>query len=430
MTALTNLPRGPRLPPALQSAWYGLAPFSFFDAARRRYGDVFTVRAMGVVWTVLADPAAVREVFTGDPAVLYSGEANLALRPLIGTRNLLLLDGTEHLRRRKLLLPPFHGARMQAYRAIMEQATRRELDTWPAGRPQAALAHMQAITFEVILRAVFGLGDADSHSALAIRMRAVLDWVQSPHAIVRFALRGPEGLIGHARFQQMAAAVDEEVFAEIARRRAAPDLASREDILSLLLLARDEGGRGLEDRDVRDELLTLLTAGHETTAATLAWAIHFLARDPSAQERLAAGTPGFADAVVQETLRLRPPVALVVRVLKAPLTVASHTLPAGATVAPAPLLIHRDPAIYPDPATFRPDRFLDAKPSAYSWIPFGGGVRRCIGAAFAQMEARVVLEEVFRRFRARPYRQRREGVGRRGIVLIPLRGGRVVLEPH
>ena len=425
-----QLPRGPWFPAALQSAWYGLAPLSFFDAARRRYGDVFTVRVMGMVWTVLAVPEAVRDVFTGDPAVLYSGEANLALRPLIGTRNLLLLDGSEHLHRRKLMLPPFHGERMQAYRAIMEQATRRELDAWPVGRPQGALAHMQAITFEVILRAVFGVADADSLGPLATRMRAVLDWVQGPQAIVRFALRGPEGIIRHARFQQMNAAVDEQVFAEIARRRAAPDLDAREDILSLLLLARDDAGRGLEDRDVRDELLTLLTAGHETTAATLAWAIHFLARDPSAQERLAARTPGFADAVVQETLRLRPPIALVARVLKAPLTVGGHALPAGAIVAPAPLLIHRDPAIYPDPAAFRPDRFLDRKPPAYRWIPFGGGVRRCIGAAFAQTEARVVLEEVFSRFRARAYRRRREAVGRRGIVLIPLRGGRIVLEPR
>ncbi|WP_037496552.1 cytochrome P450 [Solirubrobacter soli] len=418
------------LPPTLQSAWYGLAPLSFFDAARRRYGDVFTVRVMGMTWTVLADPEAVRDVFNGDPAALFSGEANLPLRPLIGTRNLLLLDGAQHLRRRKLLLAPFHGARMQAYRPLVERAARRELDAWPVGRPQGALAHMQAITFEVILRAVFGLGDADQLGPLSERLRVVLDWVQSPRAIVRFALHGPEGLIDHAPFQRMVGAVDEEVFGEIARRRADPGLASREDILSLLLLARDEDGRGLEDRDVRDELLTLLTAGHETTAAMLAWAVHFLARDPAAQERLAAGTPGFVDAVVQETLRLRPPIALVARVLKTPVKLGANTLPAGTIVAPSPLLIHRDPAIHPDPASFRPDRFTGTRPPAYGWIPFGGGVRRCIGAAFAQLEGRVVLEEIFTRFRARPPRQRREPVGRRGIVLVPLRGGRIVLEPR
>src|SRR4051794_9950875 len=430
MTAPMDLPRGPRLPPALQSAWYGLAPLSFFDAARRRYGDVFTIRAMGVVWTVLADPAAVRELFTGDPAVLYSGEANLALRPFIGTRNVLLLDGREHLRRRKLLLPPFHGARMQAYCEIMTHATRRELALWPAGRPQAALRHMQTITFEVMMRAVFGLDDADRLGSLAVRTRSALDWVQGPQAIARFALRGPEGVIAHAPFQRMVAAVDAEVFAEIARRREVTELAAREDILSMLLLARDEDGRTLEDREIRDELLTLLTAGHETTAATLAWAIHFLARDPSAQDRVAAGETGFVGAVVQETLRLRPPLALVARVLKAPLTVAGHALPAGAIVAPSPLLIHRDPAIYPNPAAFRPDRFLSGNPSAYGWIPFGGGVRRCIGASFAQMEARVVLEEIFGRFRARPWRRRGEAIGRRGIVLVPHRGGRVILDPR
>jgi cytochrome P450 family 135 len=430
MTMDATLPPGPRLPAALQSAWYWFAPYSFLEGARRRYGDVFTIRAMGLVWTVLADPATVREVFTGDPAVLRSGEANTSLRPLIGVRNLLMLDGAEHLHRRKLLLPPFHGERLHAYREIIVQAARRELGTWRTGRPEAALGHMQAITFEVIMRAVFGLEEAERLGRLATRLRTVLDWAQGPWAILRFALHGPDGLLGHVPFQRMVAAVDEEIHAEIARRRADPGLAAREDILSMLLLARDAQDDGLGDHEIRDELLALLTAGHETTAAALAWAVHLLAADPSAQERLAAKEPGFADAVVQETLRLRPPLALVARVVRGPVMLADHPLPSGATVAPSPLLIHRSPSLYPEPDAFRPERFLGVRPGAYTWVPFGGGVRRCIGAAFAQLEAQVVLEEVFAGFRARPCGRRREGVGRRGIVLIPRRGGRLVLEPR
>jgi cytochrome P450 len=419
-----------RLPPAVQSAWYGLSPYSFFDRARRRHGDIFTIRILGERWTVVADPAVVRELFTGDPEILYSGEANLPLRGLIGTGNLLLLDGDKHLRRRKLLLPPFHGERMQAYGRIMADATDRELSAWPTGRAGPSLVHTQAITFEVIMRAVFGVEEGQQMGALGTALRDVLDWAQSARTMVRFALRGPEALVTHPPFLRRIAPVDREIHAEIARRRGDPDLEQRTDILSLLLQARYEDGTGLPDADVRDELVTLLVAGHETTASTLAWAIHFVARDPGLQEWLAAKEEGLAEAVVQETLRLRPAVPLVVRLLKAPMVVAGRTLPAGTRLTPSSLLIHRDPAIYPEPLTFRPDRFLGTKPGTYDWIPFGGGVRRCIGAAFAQMEARVVLERLTERFTITPYRAQAERVGRRGIVLIPHRHGRVVLEPR
>jgi cytochrome P450 len=419
-----------RLPQALQSLWYGVAPYSFFDRAQRRHGNTFTMRILGERWTVLADPAAVREVFTGDPETLYSGEANLSMRALIGTRNLLLLDGGEHLRRRKLLLPPFHGDRMRAYREIMVEAADRELDRWPTGRAGPSLRHTQAITFEVIMRAVFGVAEGAEMGRLGTALRDVLDWAQSIPTMVRFTLRGPGALTEHEPFLRRVVPVDREIAAEIAARRASADLEQRTDILSLLLQARDEDGAGLPDVDVRDELLTLLAAGHETTASTLAWAIHYLARDPVAQERLAAGEEGFAEAVVHETLRLRPALPLVVRLLKAPLTIGGRLLPAGTTVAPSAVLIHRDPALYPDPEAFRPDRFLGVKPGTYHWIPFGGGVRRCIGASFAQMEARIVLERLTARFTIRPYRDRPERVGRRGIVLVPHRHGRVILTPR
>jgi cytochrome P450 family 135 len=430
MATSRDLPGGPRLPTALQGLWYGLAPYGFFEAARRRHGDVFTVRIPGATWTVLADPSAIREVFTGDPDVLWSGEANEALSPLIGRRNLLLLDGADHLRRRRVLLPPFHGARMREYRETMAQAADRELDAWPPGRPEAMLVHAQAITLDVIMRAVFGLAEGPQLERLAGLLRRILDYTQSWAAMLRFALHGPEAFAAHPPFARMVDPLDEALLGEIAHRRRAEDLARRGDILSLLLLARDEDGAPLPDRDVRDELLTLLVAGHETTAATLAWAVHQLARDRPAQDRLAAGEPGFADAVVAETLRLRPPVPLVVRRLKAPLTIGGRALPAGATVAPCAILVHRDPALHEDPAAFRPDRYLGQAPAGAGWLPFGGGVRRCIGAAFAQLEACVVLERLTQRFVVRPDRGRPERVGRRGIVLVPNRGGRVVLEPR
>jgi cytochrome P450 len=430
MPADAALPRGPRLPVAAQALWYGVDPQGFFAAARRRHGDTFTVRIPGATWVVLADPAAIREVFSGDPAVLWSGEANESLRPLIGRRNLLLLDGAEHLRRRRLVLPPFHGERMQTYRALMADAADRELDRWPPGRPGPTLPHAQAIAFDVIMRAIFGLGDGPETDELGRLLRRVLDYALSPRMMLRFAFQGPEGLVGHAPFERMVAPLDAAVLGMIARRRAAPDLAEREDILSLLLLARDEDGAPLADRDVRDELLTLLVAGHETTAATIAWAVHFLARDRAAQDRLAAGEPGWAEAVVTETLRLRPPVPLVVRRLKAPFAVGGRLLPAGATVAPCALLVHRDPRIHADPTAFRPERFLGVRPGSSTWLPFGGGVRRCIGAAFAQLEARVVLERLATRYVVQPVSRRPERIGRRGIVLIPHRRGRVVLEPR
>ena len=419
-----------RLPHALQSVWYGVAPYSFFDCARRRHGSMFTIRLLGERWIVLTDPEAVRQAFTGDPEVLYSGEANRPLRGLIGTRNVLLLDGGEHLRRRKLLLPPFHGERMQAYRTIMAEAADRELERWPTGRAGPSLTHTQAITFEVIMRAVFGLDEGARMEQLAKPLRDVLDWAQSARMMIRFAVRGPEAFVDYPPFLRRIAPVDREIHAEITKRRASADLEERADILSMLLQTRDEDGATLPDQDVRDEFVTLLVAGHETTASTLAWAIHYVARDRGVQDRLAAGEEGLADAVVQETLRLRPAVPLVVRLLKAPLEVGGHMLPAGTRITPSTLLIHRDPSIYPEPLAFRPDRFLETKPGTYDWIPFGGGVRRCIGAAFAQTEARVVLERLTQTYTVRPYRQRPERVGRRGIVLIPQRHGRVILTPR
>ena len=423
------LPPGPRRPVWLQTARYVVDPYGLFESAQRGLGDVFTLRVMSETWVVLAHPEAVREVFAHGPDELDSGVANLALRPLLGTGNVLLLDGAEHLRRRKLVLPPFHGERMRAYEALMRATTRREISTWPAGVPLPTLPRMQAITFQVILRAVFGVEEGPQLERLASILRRFVGWSTDFRRGLVFAFLGPDRLMGLPAYRRQRDELDRALFAEIAARRRAPDLAEREDILSLLLQARDEQGVPLSDRELRDELVTLLVAGHETTAAALSWALVELARNPDVQARIADGEPGLAEATVSETLRLHPPVPLgALRRLRRPLTIAGWELPAGATVAPCILLVHRREDVYPEPTEWRVDRFLGKRPPAGAWIPFGGGVRRCVGAAFAQFEARTVLDETVRALELQPAGPPSRWVGRRGVVLVPRRGGPVRVE--
>jgi cytochrome P450 len=427
MAAARGLPPGPRRPLAFQTLRYGLDPYGFFESAHRAFGDVFTVRAMGETWVVLAHPDAVRELYAHGPDELDSGVANRSLRPLLGTRNVLLLDGDEHLRRRKLVLPPFHGERMREYEVLIREATRREIATWPRGRRAPTLPRMHAITLWVVLRAVFGVEEGPVLDRLGAVLRRLVTWTTDPRRGLVFAFLGPDRLMGLGAFQRLIAEVDGAILEEIARRRAVDDLAERSDILSLLLQARDGDGAGLSDGELRDELLTLLVAGHETTAAALSWALTELARRPEAQARLAEGEPGLAEAAITETLRLHPPVPLgSVRRLRRPLRIAGRELPAGATLASCSLLIHRRADVYDEPASWRVDRFFGSRPPAGAWLPFGGGVRRCVGAAFAQFEARTVLDEITRALVFRPAGAPSRRVGRRGIVIVPPRGGAVV----
>ena len=427
MTALRGLPPGPAWPVPVQTLRYGIDPHGLFASAHRAHGDVFTLRVMAETWVVLAHPDAVREVYARGPDDVDSGSANLALRSLLGTRNLLLLDGPEHLRRRRLVLPPFHGERMRAYEDVVRTATRRAIATWPLGTPEPTLPRMQAITLRVILRAVFGVEEGPGLDRLGRVLRRLLAWSSDPRRAFVFGFLGYDRLLELDAFRRQLAELDAELLGEISRRRAAPDLAERTDILSLLLCARDEDGNGLSDRDLRDELVTLLVAGHETTAAALSWTLTELARDPAAQARLAGAQPGLAEAAVLETLRLHPPVPLGgVRRLRRPSTIAGWSLPAGTTLAPCSLLVHRRPDVYAEPAAWRVDRFLGTRPPAGAWLPFGGGVRRCAGAAFAVFEAATVLEEVSRALELRPAGARSRRIGRRGIVLVPARGGPVI----
>jgi cytochrome P450 len=422
-----QLPPGPRWPLAVQTLRFGLDPYGLFESAHRAFGDVFTLRLMAETWVIVAHPDAVRELYAHGPDELDSGVANMSLRPLLGTQNLLLLDGAAHLRRRKLVLPPFHGERMLAYEQLIREATRRDLATWPLAVPVPTLPRMHDITLQVVLRAVFGVHDGPRLDRLSSTLRRLMTWTTDPRRGLVFSVLGPDGLMRLRGFRRQLAEVDGQLLTEIARRRHATDLADRQDILSLLLQARHEDGTALSDRELRDELMTLLVAGHETTAALLSWALTELARDPRAQARLADGEPGLAEAAITETLRLHPPVPLgSLRRLHHPMTIAGRQLPAGATVASCSLLIHRRPDVYEQPTTWRVDRFVNRRPPAGAWIPFGGGVRRCVGAALAQFEARTVLDEAMRALELRPASKPSRRVGRRGIVLVPPRGGRVV----
>jgi cytochrome P450 len=423
-----------------QTLGWVLRPGRFMERCQRRYGDCFTVRLLGfgdrgpagIVF--LADPAAAKATFAGDRSLNRVGESRQSMAPMFGSRSILLLDGAEHMRQRKLMLPPFHGERMARYGKLIEEIADREVDSWPSGRVMPLQPRFQAITLEVIFRAVFGLDEAASTDELRGRVKALLEMVANPLSELAMGLPGRIGPINiRAGFERAVASADELLIAEIRRRRDDPTLAEREDILSLLLQARDEDGEPMTDREVRDELVTLLLAGHETTATALAWAFEHLFRRPEALARLTdecsrGDDDSYLDAVVKETLRLRPPVPLVDRTLSQPLDLGEHVLPAGTTVAPCIYLIHRRPDLYPEPHAFRPERFLDNAPETYGWLPFGGGTRRCVGASFATFEMKTVMRRVLQRARLRPAGSRPEAARRRAIVLAPSRGARAILQ--
>jgi cytochrome P450 family 135 len=418
-----GLPPGPSLPRIAQVARWLARPVPFASQQRSRFGDAFTVHIEPRPWVMLADPEALREVFTAGPDLAHAGEANEILQPILGSHSILLLDEGDHLRQRRLMLPPFHGERMLRYRDVMREATDRSIARWPTGAPFAIRPHTQAITLEVILRAVFGVESGAAGERLRVPLDRMLRWFGDPRVLAFVSALGPGHPLVRRTLGRMLAPVDAALHALVAERRAAPDLAEREDILSLLLLATDEDGEPMSDAELRDELMTLLTAGHETTATALAWAVERLVRAPGALDRVAEDA-AYRDTVVKETLRLRPVLPIVLRRLTRDARIGGRDYAAGTTLAPCILLVHRREDVYPDPHAFRPERFLDAAPGTYTWIPFGGGVRRCLGAAFAEEEMRVVLETVARRARLEPAGPP-ERVRRRAITLVPSGGARV-----
>ncbi len=449
------LPRGPRLHPLALTLIWSLAPTWVMDQCVRRLGESFTLTFFpsGRKLVLVSDPEAVKAVFTAPPEVAPSAAGASPIASIMGPSSVITLTGPEHMRQRKLLLPPFHGERMREYADVIVQATRRSMAEWPLGEPMKLSERTRTITLEVILRAVFGV-EAERMDALRDAIGGLIGPVQFP-ALLLFALRRPSlerpgGSIGRALEH-----LDDVIYTEIARRRAQEDLEDRTDILSLLLLARDEDGHAMTDQELRDELVTLLLAGHETTATSVAWAIERLVRHPEKLARLVAeidasrahrgghgqtgdapsqgaGGDEYMQAVISETLRVRPVVPLVVRVLRAPLRVGARELPAGTRVVPAIYLTNRNPRVYEAPEEFRPERFLEKSPETFSWIPFGGGIRRCIGASFATLEMKLILETVLGELSpslpARGGRLWRRGEWnqRRAITLVPATGARVV----
>jgi cytochrome P450 len=427
------LPPGSRAPAWLQAVRYARNPLGFFADEQRRHGDIFSVRFpfFGRI-VYVARPDLVKAVFTGSPADFHAGEANATvLEPALGPNSVLTLDDEPHMRQRKLLLPPFHGERVRRYEGLIVAMTRREMERWPRGEPFAMRPHTQRITLAVIMRAVFGVHDEDRLERFE---RLIDDFSKRVGVITSFPMLrrnfGPGS--PWPRFLRSRERLDEFIYEEIRLRRAEVGHEERDDVLSLLMGARDEDGNPMSDQELRDEMVTVLGAGHETTATGLAWAVERLTRNPAVlaklRDSLAAGEEDYLTATVKETLRARPVIVDVARKLKAPTRIGDYELPAGQFVLPAIAALHYREDLFPQPQEFRPERFLDGKADNYAWIPFGGGIRRCIGAAFAEYEMRTILREFVQRAELRAPTPEPERVKVRNITLAPARGTRVVLE--
>jgi cytochrome P450 family 135 len=428
------LPPGPSAPAIVQAMRWMRSPVDLMEDCRARFGETFTLRMARIGQLVfISDPSSVKRLFSGDRANRLPQGRTFLLEPVLGRRSLLLLEGEEHLRSRRLMLPPFHGERMRAYEGVMAQAADREVDSWPTDERFPLHPRMQSITLEVILRAVFGVDDPARRERLTRLLVRLLDQTSSPRAQVIGLATRRLGRVGpYGRLVRLMEEIDSALLDQIAERRADPQPGERDDILSLLVAARFDDGEPVNDSWVRDQLMTLLLAGHETTATALAWAFDLLFRTPPALQRLRAelaeGRDGYLDAVVTETLRVRPVVPSVGRLITSEAKLGGFELPAGTAVMPSIYLVHMRPDLYPDPGEFRPERFLDGGPETYGWIPFGGGTRRCLGAAFASFEMKVVLRTILRRTVLRPGTDRPEPFGHRNVTLSPRHGTPAILE--
>lgn len=408
-------------------------PYSFVTRCQQRHGDVFTLRLATPGEEVegpivyVADPAAIKELFAMDGRAGHAGAANAVLAPITGSNSILMLDRDSHLRERRLIGPAFHGEAIQNLDAIVREAAEREIATWPADEIFPVRPAMQRITFEVIMRAVLGVKDPALEERLLAAFEPVFNISVAQVAGLLPALRFDFGSwTPWGRFQLALARLDELLLDLIShRRRSDPG----DDILGLLLSTTDEEGNPLSNQHVRDELVTLLLAGHETTATALAWAFERLAHNPEVvsevRQELSDGREEVLDAVAAETLRLRPVVMDVARQLSEEAEIGGFRLPAGTTVMPAIYLVHLDPKQYEEPEAFRPSRFRDAPPSKAIWLPFGGGRRRCVGAAFAQMEMRIVLSLALREFIPEAVSSRDERSRLRGVTFVPEHGARI-----
>jgi cytochrome P450 family 135 len=428
------LPPEPSMSPLRQTLSWAFRPLPFMQRCRERYGDAFGVKFLGFErpMYMLSDPAAIKALYTERGHGLPPGR-NIFLEPILGARSLLLLEGEDHMAHRKLMLPPFHGERMRSMEPVVAEIVAAEIDSWPLGEEFALHPRMQAVTLEVILRVVFGVAEGTRLERLRELLRGLLTETSAPltqlRVLVTSRLRGGDRVMG--RFEERLAKIDELLYAEIAEHRTKGDLENRDDILSALILGRFEDGGEMTDTDLRDQLMTLLLAGHETTATALAWSFDLLLRHQAALRRLRdsleAGEDDYLRATITESLRLRPVVPLAGRRLTKELVAGDLRLPAGTDVTPAIWLVHTRSDLYPEPFAFRPERFLESGPDTYAWIPYGGSVRRCLGAAFAEFEMRIALRAVLGRCELHKADPMPERVARRNVTLSPRDGTRVVV---
>jgi cytochrome P450 family 135 len=423
-----TLPPGPPLPASVQAVLLMRHWPRFISACRRRYGKVFALRVASVGTMVyLSDPDDIKKVFAGDPAIFHAGEANSMLRGLLGDSSVLVIDGDVHKERRRLMLPPFHRDAVARQSQVMAEIAAANVAGWPVGESFAVAPKMSEITLEVILRTVIGASDPARLAAL----RAAIPPLLQVTSWTTVALVKPElqRRLPWRKLRRRIAEADRLLYAEIAERRADPMVAARTDVLAMLVRASDEDGRAMTDRELRDQLMTLLLAGHDTTATALSWALEQLTRHPKILDKAVraadSGDDEYLDAVCKETLRVRPVVFDVGRVLKAPVELAGYRLPAGVMVAPGIGLVHGDSRVYPDADRFDPDRMVGASLTPTTWLPFGGGNRRCLGATFATVEMRVVLAEILRRVSLETVATPGERQRVRHVILVPHKGARL-----
>jgi cytochrome P450 len=426
----SKLPPGPRTPSIVQTIGWWSRPTAYLERCRARYGQRFTIRLLGQSpFVILSDPQDIKQVFLAPPDVLHPGEGARILEPVIGPNSVILLDEEPHLRQRKLLLPAFHGERMQALSGLMSELAEREVASWPLGEPTALHPRLQRLTLEIILRAVFGLERGAQLDELRDLLTDILAFGESPLSLLPPAQRLLKGRGSVGRMERIGVRADELIFELIDERRSQDDAGA--DVLSMLLAARDEDGQPMKPAELRDELVTALVAGHETTASQLAWALERIARERDVQRRLHDELDGDDDAyltaTINEILRRRPVLPNAEpRLVKQPIEIGGVSYPPGVVLFASAYLVHHDAAIYPDPYAFRPERFLDQAPGTYTWIPFGGGRRRCLGASFALLEMKLALRAVLARCELRPAGAP-ETTRRRGITFSPSGASRVIL---
>jgi cytochrome P450 len=435
------------MPSTLQAVAWARRPLPFLERCQKHFGDIFTIQVKHAgTWVILADPEDVKKVFTADHAVLGVGLANSILGPLLGPRSVMLLEEPEHVRRRKLMLPPFHGERMRAYSETMADIARREVASWPLGEPFELWPRMQEITLEAIMRVVFGPVESEQLRRLRGSLRRLTNWMNDPRRLNLLAAAGPSRFAGNSDYRTMMAPVERGVLEQVRLRQRNPGHGERNDIAAMLGEARYEDGSPMSEQDLRDELVTLLTDG--PTSSLLSWAFERILRHPEQHARLRAeldaaredGRAGqseaearagasreregvYLDAVVKETLRLCPAAPIVVRKLLEPMRLGGYTIPAGTTVAPCVHLVHRRADIYPEPLAFRPERFLERAGgnaiNTYTWIPFGGGVRRCLAAPYAQLLMKQVIATVIDEVDLRAADPRSERARKSAIAFVP-----------